>query len=178
MKHSTTLLSAALAACTMDNGITAQSPTYHEETCVDNLSGDVISYKNVDPSAFPLDVSAISDVGIFKEIFEGYRNEIYAVTTVQNEDSSYSFYDTEILSAINDIDFASANIQYENGDFQVISNLGVVPGLSYSTADILITDASCETLYGYAGYFFTPNETSYDTSLQYYLDENGDLVYL
>ncbi len=178
MKQSTTLLSAALAACTMDNGITAQSPTYHEETCVENLSGDVISYNNVDPSAFPLDVSAINDVGIFKEIFEGFRDDIYAVTTVKNVDDSYSFYDTDIASAINDIDFATANIQYENGDFQVIANLGVVPGISNTIADILITDDTCETLYGYAGYLFTPNATSYDTSLQYYLDENGDLVYL
>ena len=178
MKHSAVLLAATLSACEIQNGLTAQSPTYHEESCVDKLSGDVISYKNVDPSAFPLDVPSITDLGMFTELFEGFRNDIYAVTTIKNSDDTYSFYDTEISSAINDIDFANANIQYENGDFQVISNLGVVPGLSYATADILITDTACETLYGYAGYFFTPNETSYDTSLQYYLDENGDLVYL
>lgn len=178
MKHSSALLAAGLAACNIDNGITAQSPTYHEENCVERLDADVLTYENLDPSAFPLDVSSITDVGMFTELFEGFRSDIFAITTIQNSDGSYSFFDTEISSAINDIDFAGANIQYENGDFQVIANLGAVPGLSYTEADILLVDDSCETLYGYAGYFLTPNETSYDTSLLYYLDENGDLVYL
>ena len=81
----------------------------------------MISYNNVDPSAFSLWMFQQLATLNFKEIFEGFRDDIYAVTTVQNKDNSYSFYDTEILSAINDIDFASANIQYENGDFQVIA---------------------------------------------------------
>lgn len=178
MKHPALLLATALSACTIDNEITAQSPTYHEETCVDKLADGVISYTKVDPSAFPLDVSSIDEVGMFREIFEGFRNDIYAITTVPNVDGTYSYYDTEIASAIEDIEFASADIQYENGDFQVSANFGVVPGIADVGADILITDGDCETLYGYAGYFFTPNETSYDTSLKYYLDENGDLLYL
>lgn len=178
MKHSALLLATALSACEIDNGLTAQSPTYKEETCVDKLADGVISYKEVDPSAFPLDVSSIDEMGMFREIFDGFRNDIYAVTTVPNVDGTYSFYDTEILSAVQDIDFANANITYENGDFQVAANFGVVPAISDVGANILITDGNCETLYGYAGYFFTPNETSYDTELKYYLDENGDLVYL
>ncbi len=177
MKHALALF-AGLSACGIDNNVTVQSPTYEEELCVDQLSGEVVSYENFDPSSFPLNVPSIDEVGMFTEIFDGFRNDIYAVISVRNVDKSYSFYDTEIASAIEDINFAGTNIEYENGDFQVKANLGEVPALSNVEADVLITDGDCKTLYGLAGYFFTPNENSYDASLQYYLDENGDLVYL
>ena len=123
-------------------------------------------------------VSSIDEFGMFMEIFEGFRNDIYAITAAPNADGTYAFYDTEISSAVHEIDFSNANITYENGDFQVSSNFGVVPAIANVGADILITDENCETLYGYAGYFFTPNETFYDSELKYYLDGNGDLVYL
>lgn len=178
MKHLPILLASALTACEVENGLTAQSPTYEQETCVDELADGVISYKNVDPSAFPLNVSSIDEVGLFRELFEGFRDGIFAVTAVPNLDGETStFFDSEISSAIDEVEFADSVIQFENGDFQVTTNFGEEPSLSQVMADVIITDADCQTLYGYAGYSLDQNDAEFSSSLEYYMDENGDLLY-
>lgn len=178
MKHLPILLASGLAACEVENNISPQSPTYQEETCIDKLADGVISYADVNPSAFPLDVSSMDDVGIFTELFEGFRDGIFAVAAVPNLDGETStFFDTEISSAINEVDFADSTIQFENGDFQVTANFGEEPSLSQVEANILITDTDCQTLYGYSGYMIDQNDSGFAVTLEYFMDGNGDLVY-
>lgn len=174
MKAKTLLLAGLASGCTMDSGINPNSPTYQEELCIDKLENNTIDADKFLPSSFPLDVSTVTADAVFKEVLNGFREDIFAVATVENTDETYSFYKVEILSAIEDFDFADRPLEFENGDYQTSVDFGGVPAFQGSHMELLITNDSCDSVYGFAGY----NVSSNDSYLEFYMDQNGDFVYL
>lgn len=145
-------------------------------SCGEGLLDGVISYDEVKPTVFPLDVSHVSKKAIFHEVFAGYRDKLHAVFAVSLADGSAQFNHVEIDKEVDRLDFPDASISFENGDFSVKVDLGSNMSIDQSSGMMIITDSNCESLYGYATYGFEGERGDWSSALTSYLDANGDLI--